>query len=84
MVGVRCPYCGYGGEHRLLKTWRYGAWEVHYHEYPRYGGRLLMLRPIDGPGIEISHEGISVKKVVKIIKKWGPDEYVEGLSCRLL
>jgi hypothetical protein len=31
--------------------------------------RLLIIRPIDGPEIEISHEGISVKEVVKIIKK---------------
>ena len=37
---VRCPYCGYEGEHRLLKTWRYRAWDVHYYECPRCGGRF--------------------------------------------
>ena len=37
---VRCPYCGFGGEHRLLKTWRYRAWDVHYYECPRCGGRF--------------------------------------------
>jgi uncharacterized Zn finger protein len=41
VVGVvRCPYCGYEGEHRLLKTWRYRVWEVHYYECPRCGGRF--------------------------------------------
>jgi len=33
---VRCPYCGYEGERRLLKTWRYRVWEVHYYECPRW------------------------------------------------
>ena len=37
---VRCPYCGYEGEHRLLKTWRYRVWEVYYYECPRCGGRF--------------------------------------------
>jgi len=37
VVGVvRCPYCGYEGERRLLKTWRYRVWEVHYYECPRW------------------------------------------------
>ncbi|MFP3320206.1 MAG: hypothetical protein RXO24_06560 [Acidilobus sp.] len=37
---VKCPYCGYEGEFRLLKTWRYGAWDVYYYECPRCGRRF--------------------------------------------
>ena len=25
---VRCPYCGFEGEFKLLKTWRYRWWNV--------------------------------------------------------
>jgi DNA-directed RNA polymerase subunit RPC12/RpoP len=37
---VKCPYCGYEGEHRLLKTWRYRVWDVYYYECPRCGSRF--------------------------------------------
>jgi len=35
---VRCPYCGYGGEFRLVKTWRFGFYGVRMLECPRCGG----------------------------------------------
>jgi len=37
---VRCPYCGFEGEHRLLKTWKYVAWDVYYYECPRCSSRF--------------------------------------------
>ncbi|MEM4827613.1 MAG: hypothetical protein QXK07_06190 [Desulfurococcaceae archaeon] len=29
---VKCPYCGFDGEHSLLKTWRYSWWNVYLYE----------------------------------------------------
>jgi hypothetical protein len=29
---VKCPYCGYEGEFKLLKTWRYRWWDVYFYE----------------------------------------------------
>jgi predicted RNA-binding Zn-ribbon protein involved in translation (DUF1610 family) len=34
---IKYPYCGFEGEFKLLKTWRYRAWNVYY-ECPRCGG----------------------------------------------
>jgi hypothetical protein len=25
---IKCPYCGFEGELKLLKTWRYRLWNV--------------------------------------------------------
>ena len=37
---VKCPYCGYEGEFRLLKTWKYKWWNVYFYECPKCGGRF--------------------------------------------
>ena len=37
---VKCPYCGFEGEHRLLKTWKYAAWNVLYYECLRCSSRF--------------------------------------------
>jgi len=37
---VRCPYCGFEGEFRLLKTWKYRMWDVYYYECPKCSGRF--------------------------------------------
>ena len=37
---VKCPYCGYEGEFKLLKTWKYRWWNVYLYECPRCGGRF--------------------------------------------
>lgn len=31
---VRCPYCGFEGKYKLLKTWRYSWWNVYFYECP--------------------------------------------------
>jgi DNA-directed RNA polymerase subunit RPC12/RpoP len=40
MDSVRCPYCSYDGEFKLLKTWRYRWWEVYYYECPKCHNRF--------------------------------------------
>jgi DNA-directed RNA polymerase subunit RPC12/RpoP len=40
MDGVRCPYCSFEGEFKLLKTWRYSWWNVYLYECPKCGGRF--------------------------------------------
>jgi len=42
MVGemVKCPYCGFEGEFKLIKTWRYKWWDVYFYECPNCHGRF--------------------------------------------
>jgi len=35
---VKCPYCGYEGEFRVLKTWRFRFYNVSRMECPRCHG----------------------------------------------
>jgi hypothetical protein len=35
---VKCPYCGYEGEFRVLKTWRFRFYSVSMMECPRCHG----------------------------------------------
>jgi len=37
---VKCPYCGYEGDFKLLKTWRYRWWDVYFYECPKCSGRF--------------------------------------------
>jgi len=37
---VKCPYCGYEGEFKLLKTWRYRWWNVYLYECSNCHGRF--------------------------------------------
>jgi DNA-directed RNA polymerase subunit RPC12/RpoP len=37
---IKCPYCGFEGEFKLLKTWRYRVWNVYYYECSRCVGRF--------------------------------------------
>jgi hypothetical protein len=39
---VSCPYCGYDGEHRLLKTWRYLLKRRNLIAYPQKTMILLL------------------------------------------
>ena len=32
---VKCPYCGFEGEFKPLKTWRYRWWNVYFYECSR-------------------------------------------------
>ena len=40
---VKCPYCGYEGELKLLKTWRFRFYEVERLECPSYHGVLITI-----------------------------------------
>ena len=35
---AKCPYCGYGGELKLLKAWKFMFYEVERLECPRCQG----------------------------------------------
>jgi len=35
---IKCPYCGYEGEHKLLKTWRFRFYTVKRLECPKCHG----------------------------------------------
>jgi len=37
---VKCPYCGFEGELRSLKTWRFRFYDVSMLECPKCGGRF--------------------------------------------
>jgi len=37
---VKCPFCGYEGEHRLLKTWKLRWWDVYLYQCPKCGGKF--------------------------------------------
>jgi DNA-directed RNA polymerase subunit RPC12/RpoP len=49
---VKCPYCGYEGEFKLLKTWKYSWWNVYFYECPRCNGRFRW--QVDPRGIKKS------------------------------
>ncbi len=33
-------YCGFEGEFKLLKIWRYRWWNVRFSEYPKYNAHF--------------------------------------------
>ncbi len=39
---VKCPYCGFDGDFRLLKTWKYKRWDVYFYECPKCKGRFRL------------------------------------------
>jgi hypothetical protein len=32
---VKCPYCGYEGEFKLIKNWRFRFYDIKRLEYPK-------------------------------------------------
>jgi DNA-directed RNA polymerase subunit M/transcription elongation factor TFIIS len=37
---VKCPYCGYEGEFKVLKTWKFRFYDVKRLQCPKCGGRF--------------------------------------------
>jgi hypothetical protein len=35
---IRCPFCGFQGNFKVLKTWRFLFYSVNRLECPSYGG----------------------------------------------
>ncbi|MEM0362067.1 MAG: hypothetical protein QXH57_05605 [Sulfolobales archaeon] len=35
---IRCPYCGFEGEFKLLKNWKFRFYEVRRLQCPKCGG----------------------------------------------
>ena len=50
---VRCPYCGYEGEFKLLETWRYRWWDVYFYECLKCNG--IFRWQVDSSGRYRSH-----------------------------
>ena len=37
---IKCPYYGYEGDFKFLKTWRYRWWNVYFYEYSQCSGKF--------------------------------------------
>jgi len=49
---VKCPYCEYEGDFKLLKTWKYRWWSVYFYECPKCSGRFRY--QVDSEGVRKS------------------------------
>jgi len=49
---VKCPYCGYEGEFRVLRTWRFRFYNVSGMECPRCHGVFNYYRGVSPNGKE--------------------------------
>jgi len=56
---VKCPYCGFEGGFKLLKTWRFGFYDVSMLECPKCGGRFNYY-------IGVTSEGKRSEFVIKV------------------
>jgi DNA-directed RNA polymerase subunit RPC12/RpoP len=62
---AKCPYCGYEGEFKLLKTWRYRWWNVYFYECPKCNRRFRY--QVDPKGAKKSYV-MKIGKRSKIVK----------------
>lgn len=37
---IKCPHCGFDGEHKLLKVWKFRWWGSYLYECPQCKGRF--------------------------------------------
>jgi len=37
---IKCPYCGFENEFKLIKTWKYSWWDVYFYECSRCGNKF--------------------------------------------
>ena len=56
---VECPYCGYKGDFKLLKTWKYKWWDVYFYECPHCLGKFRW---------QIDPEGKKKSYIIKVRK----------------
>jgi uncharacterized Zn finger protein len=56
---VECPYCGYKGDFKLLKTWKYKWWDVYFYECPHCLGKFRW---------QIDPEGKKKNYIIKVRK----------------
>ena len=56
----KCPYCGFGGEHRLLKTWKFRFYDVRKLKCPKCHGIFNRYYGVS-PGGRVSEFVIRVK-----------------------
>jgi uncharacterized Zn finger protein len=56
---IECPYCGYKGDFKLLKTWKYKWWNVYFYECPHCLGKFRW---------QIDPEGKKKSYIIKVGK----------------
>jgi DNA-directed RNA polymerase subunit RPC12/RpoP len=37
LTGLKCPHCGFEGEFKQLKMWKYSWWNVYLYQCPKCG-----------------------------------------------
>jgi len=50
---VKCPYCGFDGESKLLKTWKYAGWDVYFYQCSKCGKKFRW--QVDPTGMKKSY-----------------------------
>jgi transcriptional regulator NrdR family protein len=59
---VKCPYCDYEGEFKLIKNWRFRFYDVKRLECPKCNGRFNYY-------VGVSVKGKTSKFVIKVKHK---------------
>jgi uncharacterized Zn finger protein len=67
---IKCHYCGYEGEFKLIKTWKYSWWSVYFYECLKCGGNFrYQVDPRSKYKSYIMRVGIRGTKLVKDSKE---------------
>jgi hypothetical protein len=62
---LKCPYCGFEGEFKPLKTWRFRFYDVGMLECPKCKGGFNHYRGVSPKSGRVSEFVIRVKPKVK-------------------
>jgi len=62
---VKCPYCGYEGEFKILKSWKFRFYEVKRLECPKCHGIFNHYYGVTPKGKKLSEFVIRIKPKVK-------------------
>ena len=66
----KCPHCGYEGEFKLLKTWKYRWWDVYFYECPKCRGKFRwQVDPTGRYRSYVIRVGIRGDKSIKTLRK---------------
>jgi len=49
---LKCPFCGFEGESKLLKTWKYAGWDVYFYQCSNCGKKFRW--QVDPTGVKKS------------------------------
>jgi len=68
---VKCPYCGYEGDHKLIKTWKYRFWDVYFYQCPKCDGKFRY---------QVDSGGRKKSFVMRVGRRWGSAKRLLTLS----